>query len=301
MADYYSTLGVTRTATEDEIKKSYRKLALQFHPDRNKDNPKAEEKFKEISEAYAVLSDKEKRAQYDQVGHNRFSQSHSSEDIFRGADFHQIFDDFGLGDDLFSRIFGAMGGAGGRGGFGQQSAHRPPAPGQDLEYELTIGFMEAYQGGERKISFKHGSVHQDFQLKIPAGVQNGSKLRVAGKGGASPSGQSAAGDLYVKITVAENPNFRRQGADIEVDLPLKISEALLGCKTEVETPEGKKIITVPAGMMVGKKIRLKGLGFPHKIGTKGRGDLYALISFHIPKDLTHQQKELIEQLRDSGL
>lgn len=299
MADYYDLLGVAKSASEEEIKKAYRKLALKYHPDRNKDNPEAEEKFKEISEAYAVLSDAEKRQQYDRFGHARFSQNYSSEDIFRGADFSQVFNDFGLGGDIFSRIFGAMGG----GGFGQAGygGGRGAIRGQDLEFELTIGFMEAYQGGERKINFTHGSRRQDFQLKVPAGATDGSKLRVAGKGGAAPAPGGEDGDLFVKITVAEHPLFQRQGSDIEVDLPLKISDALLGCKAEIQTPSGTKKVTVPAGMTAGKKIRLKGLGFPVKIGATERGDLYGIISFQVPAQLTDQQREIAEQLKQSGL
>jgi curved DNA-binding protein len=303
LADYYEILGVERGAKEEEIKKSYRKLALQYHPDRNKDNPKAEEKFKEISEAYAVLSDKEKRQQYDQFGHNRFSQNYSSEDIFRGADFSQIFQDAGLGGDIFSKIFGAMGGQGGGSPFGGQfgGGGRQQIRGQDLELELTIGFHEAYKGGERKLAFQHGGVSQDLQVKIPAGVQTGSKLRIAGKGAASPVGKGPAGDLYVVVTVANHPDFSRNGADIETRLNLKISDALLGCKADVQTPEGPKKVTVPAGMSAGKKIRLKGLGFPTKVGGSERGDLYAVIAFELPTPLSREQIEAVEILKKHGL
>lgn len=298
MADYYETLGVKKGVTDDEIKKSYRKLAMKFHPDRNPGDKAAEDKFKVISEAYAVLSDTEKRKQYDMYGDQKFHQNFSQEDIFRGTDFRNIFTDAGFdGGDIFSRIFGAGfgGGGGGRGGF-----NAPPPKGQDVEYPITVAFQEAFNGGERQISFRlsDGS-SRELTIKIPAGIRDGGKLRVAGKGAGSPYG-GPSGDLYVVVTVASHPQYVRQGDDIEGKINLKLSEALLGCSKEVVTLDGAKKIKVPAGVKPGTKIRLKHLGF-HIPGKHGRGDFYAVVEYDVPESLNSQQIELVNSLAEAGL
>lgn len=296
MADYYKTLGVQKGASDDEIKKSYRKLAMKYHPDKNPGDKAAEDQFKQISEAYAVLSDSEKRKQYDAYGDARFHQQYSQEDIFRGADFHNIFGDAGFdASDIFSRIFGAgFGGGGGRGGFGG------PQKGQDLEYPITIGFQEAYTGSERQISFRlsDGSA-RDFTVRIPAGVRDGGRLRVAGKG-APAHGGGPAGDLFVVVSVAAHPDFVRAGDNVEGKLPLKLSEALLGCSKEVNTLDGKKRIKIPAGVKPGTKIRLKDLGFQVP-GKKIRGDFYAVVEYEIPENFTSHQQQVITALAEAGL
>jgi curved DNA-binding protein len=303
MSDYYKILEVDKNASEADIKKSYRKLALKYHPDRNPGDKAAEDKFKKISEAYAVLSDTQKKKQYDTFGDSRFHQQYSQEDIFRGADFGNIFKDAGFdASDIFGRIFGgAFGGGsgGGRGGFGGGFGHESMS-GQDLEYQLTLPFSDAYHGCERSIQFKlsDGS-SRDFTVKIPAGVRDGGKLRVAGKGGPSPYG-GKPGDLYVHISVANHPQFARNGDDIEGKLPLKISEALLGCSKEVATLEGLKKLKIPAGVKPGTRIRLKELGFPIP-GKKSRGDFYAVVEYQVPPDLTARQQELIQSLAAAGL
>jgi curved DNA-binding protein len=315
VADYYKSLGVEKGATADEIKKSYRKLALKYHPDRNKDKD-AEAKFKEISEAYAVLSDDAKRKQYDAFGDQRFHQQYTSEDIFRGTDFSSIFTDFeggGAGfESIFSRIFG--GGAGGNfsggfqrtrgrgqgGGFGGAGAatgyggHEPA--GQDVEFKLTIGFNEAFTGSERQVSFRlSDGTTRDLKVKIPAGVKNGGRLRINGKGAPSPYG-GAPGDLLVLIDVAEHPRFKREGNDIEAPLQLKVSEALLGTTKDIETLDGTKKIKVPAGVKPGTKVRLKGLGFPTP-GKGARGNFYAVVEFALPNHLSSEQKLAVEALQ----
>jgi curved DNA-binding protein len=311
VADYYKTLGVDKKASTDEIKKAYRKLALKYHPDRNKSDPDAESKFKEISEAYAVLSDAEKRQQYDMVGANQFHQRFSNEDIFRGADFGSIFGDMdgggGMGD-IFSRIFGAQGGGSpfGGGGFGghpgqfQQGFSGGGGRGQDVEYELQIGFNESFTGGEREIhySLSNGSNHR-IKVRIPAGIKDGGKLRVKGKGAASPMG-GPAGDLYVVVKIASHPDYTRVGQNVEAPLKLKLTEALLGCSKEVPTFGESKKIKVPPGVKPGTKIRLKGLGFPG-IGNTPTGDWYAVVEYSIPESLSVDQKEAIEQLQSLDL
>jgi len=301
VANYYEVLGVAKGASDDEIKKAYRKLALQYHPDRNQGNKQAEDKFKSISEAYAVLSDSEKRKKYDMYGDAGFHQHYSTEDIFRGADFSQFFGG-GQGfngdiNDLFGSLFGMGGGRRGGGGFGFRQ--QGPAKGQDIEYELTITFLEALKGSERPISFRlTDGTQREFTVKIPAGAAEGMKLRVAGKGAPGPRG-GAAGDLMVAIKVSDHPQFKRVGNDIESPLNLRISEALLGCSAEVNTPDGGKKLKVPAGVRPGTKIRLKGLGFPDRQG--GKGDLYGVVEYTIPEELSSRQREAIEALQGVDL
>jgi curved DNA-binding protein len=302
MADYYKILDVEKGASDEAIKKSYRKLALKYHPDRNKEKG-AEEKFKEISEAYAVLSDKDKKRQYDQFGDAKFHQQYSQEDIFRGADFSTVFKDFDMGgfDNIFSRIFsGGGGGFGGQGGFGAHQQQKQ-SKGQDVEYPLTIGFHESFTGSERQIGYSlgDGSSH-NITLKIPAGAKSDARLRVSGKGLKSPYG-GKAGDLIVVLKVAEHPTFKRVDDDIEVGLPLKISEALLGCSIDVETMDGAKKVKIPAGVKPGTKVRLKSLGFPKPGKTGVRGDLYVVIELRIPEKLTSQQITAIESLQSVDL
>ena len=299
-SEYYERLGVSKNATDDEIKKAYRKLALQFHPDRNKGDAQAESKFKEISEAYAVLSDKEKRKQYDTFGESGFHQRYSTDDIFRGADFSSIFSEFGMGGGGFENLFGGMFGGGGRRTGGGQPQR--PTKGQDVEYTLQIGFEEAYRGSQRQVDFQlSDGTRQSIRVKIPAGMKDGGKLRVAGKGVASPYG-GEPGDLFVQVQVADHPLFTRESDDLYGHLPLKISEALLGASKEVLTLEGEKKVKVPAGVKAGTKIRLKGLGF-ERIG-KGhheKGDFYALVELALPTVLNEQQQEAIRRLQEVGL
>ena len=297
MANYYDLLGVAKTANEGEIKKAFRKAALQYHPDRNPNNKEAEDKFKQVNEAYAVLSDTEKRRQYDQFGDQKFHQQYSSEDIFQNFDISSIFEEFGLGNSgFFGNVFGGGRGGGAGAAHGRRGPGAMPSRGQDVEYRLDVGFNEAYAGGERRVSFALADgTKRDITVKIPAGINDGGKLRVAGRGAPAP-GNGAAGDLYVIINVLPHPSYRRSGADIETDLELKISEVLLGALKEVETPKEPKKIKVPAGVKPGTKIRLKGLGFPNEPGASARGDLYAVVTVKIPAQLTDNQKEVVQRL-----
>jgi curved DNA-binding protein len=310
--DYYDVLGVKKTATEEEIKKAYRKLAMKYHPDRNPGNKKeAEERFKEINEAYAVLSDKEKRRQYDQFGPSGFSQRFSQEDIFRGFDINDILGSiFGRASrggrvryGGFEDLFGA-----GRGGpgpdfgdifSGQGYQSEPPfAPkGQDIQSELNLSFEEAAFGTEKKIRLSKNGRFEEVTVKVPAGIESGKKLRLAGKGEPSPAG---AGDLYLKVNVAEHPFFKREGSDIVVDKEIKISEAILGGTIEVPTLEGSKHIKVPPGTQSNSRIRLKGFGLPRLQGG-GKGDEYVRILVRYPRNLNDRQKKLVEELKREGL
>jgi curved DNA-binding protein len=296
MADYYETLGVQKGASDDEIKKSYRTLAKKFHPDRNPNNKAAEDRFKAISAAYAVLSDAEKRKQYDTFGDQKFHQNYSQEDIFRGADFKNIFTDSGFdGNDIFSRIFGqGFGGGGGGGGRGG------PTKGQDVEYPASVAFMDAFNGSERHISFRlSDGTSREMTIKVPAGIRDGGKLRVAGKGGNSPYG-GPPGDLFVVISVSPHPQFTRVGDDVEGRFPVRLSEALLGGSKTLETLDGVKKVKVPIGVKPGTKIRLKNLGFPIP-GKTIRGDFYAVVEYEIPEKLSPEQAELVQSLAEAGL
>ncbi|ABB33755.1 chaperone DnaJ domain protein [Geobacter metallireducens RCH3] len=294
--DYYEVLGLKKGATEAEIKKAYRKLAVKYHPDKNPGDKGAEDKFKEINEAYAVLSDPQKRAQYDQFGSSGFHQRYSQEDIFRGFDVGDIFKDMGFGtDDIFSRIFGGAGGFR-QGGFGFGGGRRR---GEDFTMEVPVTFRESYDGGEKRVAFMRDGKREELAVKIPAGVEDGARLRVAGKGGFGHGG-GPTGDLYLIIKVGTDPHFTREGDDIVVERKIRFTDALLGASLDVPTLEGTKRIKIPAGIQPGTKIRLKGLGFP-RMGKAGKGDLFVRIGVSVPESLTPEQKTLVEELRGKGL
>jgi curved DNA-binding protein len=296
--DYYAVLGVDKTATAQEIKKAYRKLAVQYHPDKNPGDKQAEERFKEISEAYAVLSDSEKKQQYDQFGDSGFHQRYSQEDIFRGADFGDIFREFGMGDDLFSQLFGGMGGGGrGRSPFHQQ---RPQAvKGQDYVMRLNLPFRQAILGGERQVNYSHNGRSEQIQVKIPPGIETGQKLRVSGKGGPSPGG-GRPGDLLLEITVDKDARFTREGNNLQVQVSVPFSGVCLGTSATVPTLEGEKRIKIPAGTSNGGRIRLRGHGVPAH-GKNPAGDLYAQVVVKVPKQLTEEQKAVLEELQKHDL
>lgn len=296
MSDYYKTLGLDKGASDGEIKRAYRKLAMQYHPDRNDGNKADEEKFKKISEAYAVLSDPKKKSQYDQFGDQAFHQQYSTEDIFKNADFSSIFSDLGMGSRGFENIFSQMfGGSFGGGGF-----QRAPVKGQDVELSLNISFEDAFRGVKHPVRFKlsNGDL-RDLKVKIPAGVISGSKLRLAGKGATSSMG-GPSGDVYIKVSVNSHHRYNLKDSNIYVNVPLKVTEALLGSTQEVETMDGVKKVKIPAGVGPQTKIRLRGLGFP-KVGASNRGDFYITVDMKVPKKLTENQRALINELKDEGL
>ncbi|MBU4152064.1 MAG: DnaJ domain-containing protein [Proteobacteria bacterium] len=309
--DYYKILGVDKSATKDDLKKAYRKLALKYHPDRTKGDLKSEEKFKQINEAYAVLSDPEKRQQYDTFGSDTFQKRYSQEDIFRGADLNSIFREFGInlgggrtrGGPQFESFF-SQGGMGGSNpfqshqGFGSRQAQ--PIKGQDMTMELAITLAEVLTGSEKTIALGRGVNADKVSVKIPAGIESGKKLRVTGKGGASPQG-GPSGDLFLIINIQPDPNFSRDGNDLILEKLIPFSSAILGDNIAVPTPEGKTLkVKVPHGIQPQAKLRLKGHGLPS--GPHGpRGDLLIRFLVEIPSKLTPVQKELIQQLQNEGL
>lgn len=310
--DYYKILGVSPQATQEEIKKAYRTLAVKYHPDKNKGDKQAEEMFKKISEAYAVLSNPEKRRQYDALGSTAFQSRFSQEDILRNFNFGDIFQDLGLSGDLFSRIFGGQGwmaggfGKKGRGkifdfsSFGDFGTGEQLLRGQDLQLELPLTLHEMAAGGEKVVEYHRGGQVEKIVVKIPPGTIAGKKLRLPGKGNPAPGG-GQAGDLYIKIKETPHPVFKREGHDIYVDKHIKISEAILGTKVTVPTLDGKTLsIKVPPGTASNTKLRLKGHGLPLGNG-KNRGDEFVRIVVDIPTALTKKQKALIEELAKEGM
>jgi curved DNA-binding protein len=310
--DYYQILGVNKTSSPEEIKKAYRALAQKYHPDKNKGDKRAEEMFKKISEAYAVLSNADKRKEYDTLGSNGFKGKFTQEDIFRNFDFNDILRDFGISNDIFGRIFRGQGretssfARKGRGKVfdyterGDFSRPDQPVPGQDLQLELPLTLHEIAFGAEKVVQFNRDGQVQKVSIKVPSGSTPGKRLRIAGKGKVSPVG-GPSGDLYIKIKEISHPVFKRDGFDLYVDKRIKFSEAALGTKVTVPTLDGKTMsLKVPAGTSSFTKMRLKGHGLPQANG-KIRGDEYVRIIIETPLNLTKKQKTLIEELAKEGL
>jgi curved DNA-binding protein len=292
-SDYYKILGVEKTATGEEIKKAYRKLAMKYHPDHAKGDKPAEEKFKKISEAYAVLSDKEKRRQYDDYGSAGFQQRFSQEDIFRGSDFNDILREFGFGGSRFS-----FGGGGGFGNFNRR--RQAPVKGRDLVYDIALTLEDVVRGAEKTISLKQEGETNTITLRIPKGMVSGKRLRLAGKGDPSPYG-GPPGDLYIRSNVLADPVFQIEGQDVSITREIKISESLLGTSIQIPTPDGKDLnMKIPPGTRHKTKMRLAGHGLPMMKGDK-KGDLYILIEVDVPRTLTDEQKNLVDQLARTGL
>jgi curved DNA-binding protein len=276
---------------------------MKYHPDHSKGDKAAEEKFKKISEAYAVLSDKEKRKEYDTFGSEGFRQRFSQEDIFRGFDFGDIFREFGFGGGDFSsgrsggRQFHFGGGSGVNFGGGQQQAR---VKGSDLVYELPLTLREVAAGTSKVITFQHQGGTENLTVKIPPGLISGKKVRLAGKGNPSPYG-GPAGDLFIKSKVLNDPVFETEKQDLYLNRELKLSEAILGTTISVPTIDGKQLsLKIPAGTKHGTKMRLSGHGLPGMKSSK-KGDLFVRIQVNIPKHLSAQQKKLVEELAATGL
>ena len=313
--DYYKILGVSKSASADEIKKAYRKLALKYHPDRNKDDKSAEAKFKEISEAYAVLSDPEKKKQYDMFGADGFQNRFTQEDIFKGFDFGSIFREFGFGGagrnrDIFSHIFDGLGGTdqfsyrtgGSPFGSARSSSHNymKHVKGQDLVYELPVTLEDLSKTTDKIISYQVEGRQERVSVKIPGGAPDGLKLRLRQKGHPGPYG-GPPGDLYIKIKVLDHPIFRREKDDLYFKQKISFSDAVLGTEIEVPTIDQKKLkLKIPPGTQCNAKLRLKGYGLPHMKGG-GRGDAYAEISISVPRTLNKEQKSLVKSLKKAGL
>jgi curved DNA-binding protein len=315
--DYYETLGVSRDADEKEIKRAFHRLARQYHPDVNPGDSGAEERFKEINEAYEVLSDLEKRAKYDQLGadwaryqraggrpgdfdwsrwttgvpgegqrvHVRYGTPEDLEDLFGGA---SPFSDF------FTQIFGGTrpGTTAGRAEPGGFEYRVRPQQGRDYQQEVEIGLREAYQGTTRVLQ-KDG---RRLEVKIPPGAHTGTRVRMAGEGGPGAAG-GASGDLYLRVKVMPDPQFERQGDDLHVTVPVDLYTAILGGEVRVPTLSGPVMLTIPPETQNGRVFRLRGKGMPRLQQPDQGGDLYAKVNVRLPTDLGPRQKELFEELR----
>ena len=299
--DYYEILGVSKNASDDEIKKAYRTLAIKYHPDKNPGAKSAEEKFKEISEAHEVLSDKQKRARYDQFGHagvggaaggaygNPFGGQSGSYN-FNGQEFHFNFGGDGAGfaggglDDILGSLFG-FGGMGGR---------RRSMRGADYRTQITITFEEAIFGTTKSINVEGSNI----KLKVPAGIDDGMSIRLKGRGGPAPEGVQGAekGDLYVLVRVKPHKTLTREGTLILSEQKISMVDAALGCEIDVETVDGSVTMKVPAGTQSGTPFKLSGHGVPFR-ADGDRGPHIVTIIVETPKNLSRKQKELLEQFK----
>jgi molecular chaperone DnaJ len=294
--DFYQLLGVSKSSSPDEIKKAYRKLAMQYHPDKNPGNKKAEEKFKEISEAYEVLSDTEKKKNYDQFGHADGNPFSGADGFNRGG---PRSNGGGMGGDPFADIFGDLfGGAGGGNPFGSGRSRQQAARGSDLRYTLSVTLEEVYSGAEKVVSFmrQNGSKEEAAKLSVsvPPGVKEGQRLKLSNEGD-KPSGVPA-GDLYVIINIQEHLLFKREEHDVMLDMPVTYTDAILGAEIEVPTLAGKVQIKIPSGTHSGQTLRLKGKGFP-KLGGIGNGDMLLRLIVDTPAKINSRQKEILEELQ----
>ncbi|MGY2793339.1 curved DNA-binding protein [Thermostichus sp. MS-CIW-36] len=301
--DYYKILGVSKTATADEVKQAYRRLARKYHPDVNPNDKAAEEKFKDINEAYEVLSDPSKRRQYDQFGQyyqqggfrsSRDAYTYSSSPFSQdfggsgfggsGVDFSQ-FDDF---QDFIDQLLGRV-----RSQTTDRSSGFSGSTGNtsyDAEATIQISIPEAFEGGKRRLRVGGDRV---LEVNIPPGITPGKRIRLRGQGHPNPNG--GAGDLYLKIELKDHPFYRLEGFDVYCDLPISPSEAVLGAQVEVPTLDGVVKLRIPPGMQPGRKLRLAERGFPK--GNGERGDFYVVVQIHLPTQISEEERELYERLQ----
>lgn len=296
--DYYSILGISKTASEEEIKKAYRKLAVKYHPDKNAGNKEAEERFKEVNEAYEVLSDPEKRKKYDRFGENwnrvDESQFASQGGQYPGGSYSfqgdpsEFFGESGDYADIFESLFG-----GGRSN-GKRKQSSRKAKGQDLQSQITISIEEAYHGTSRIFELNN----EKIRIRLKPGAYNGLVIKVTGKGAPGTNG-GAAGDLYIGIQVLPHATYAREGNDIRQQMLVDLFTAVLGGEKEINTLSGKLKIKIPAGTQNNKLFRLKGKGMPVYNKEGQFGDLLLDISVTIPENLTEDQKRLFKELQTS--
>ncbi len=294
--DYYKILGVSKTATTDEIKKAYRKLARKYHPDMNPDNKAAEERFKEVNEAHEVLSDPKKRAKYDQLG-SAYQRAGSAQGFnwneWTQVDLNDLFGGAGGGrrgggsgfSDFFEAIFGNMSGMRGQ----AQPSFRQK--GKDYTHDVEITLEEAYHGTTRILRTAN---NRRLEVKIPVGAKNGTKVRIKGEGG--PGMGSANGDLYLRVTIAKHPSLEVDGEDLRTTVPVDLYTAILGGTVEVPTPKGKLKLKIPPETQNGKTFRLRNQGMPKLNNPKTHGNLYVTLSVRLPKNLSDEEVALFEEL-----
>jgi len=304
--DYYKTLGVEKSADEKEIKKAYRRLARQHHPDVNPGDKAAEARFKEINEAYEVLSDAEKRRKYDELGqsYQRWQQTGGGPSGFDwnqwsaagGAggtrvsygDLNDLFGQGGGFSDFFEAIFGEMGSAGARGRSQETAAGLRS---HDLEHEVEISLEEAFRGAQRIVEIDG----RRLEVKIPAGVKTGSRVRVAGEGPSAGSRGASRGDLYLRMKVLAHPMFERRDDDLHCEVPVDLFVALLGGEVRVPTLTGSVVLRIPAGTQSGRSFRLSGQGMPKLRSPQDHGDLYAKVRVMLPEKLDEREQKLVRE------
>ncbi len=288
MKDYYKILGVNKDASQEEIKKAFRKLAHTYHPDKKGGD---EAKFKEVSEAYSVLSDTKKRQQYDTFGSAGAYGASGAQGGFNPSDFGFDFSNFSgsnfdVGDlgDILSSIFGG----------------RRVRRGRDVAVDIELSFQESVFGVERKVVINSKLVKQkEVTIKVPPGIDDGQMIRLSGMGETLEGG--LPGDLFVKVHVRRHPFLRKEGFNLVMDMDVKLSEALLGSEKTIPTLDGEITLKVPAGTKQGTILRVKGKGVPYNAGEKARGDLYVKVNIQIPDKLSRSQKKIIEELKKEGL
>lgn len=311
--DYYKSLGVDKKASEADIKKAYRKLAQQYHPDKNKGDASAEEKFKEISEAYEVLKDPEKRAKYDRLGSSYKNYSGGGASGQGGFDWSQwytqqggggstrqrgrtvgdMFDDGGGLSDFFEKIFGGMGGGGGFGGGRQRYSQQQAVDGQDYRTTLSITLQEAYTGTKRRLKINESSI----DLNIRPGIEDGQVLRIPGKGHKGVGG-GKDGNLLVKVSVEEDKEYERSQEDLKKKVYVNAYTMIMGGEEAVKTMKGTIKVKVPEGAQAGKTLKLKGLGMPLYKTSDKFGDLYLELVPKLPSKLSDEQKKRLESVKD---